>query len=37
MALPVFVLGDRFGGLIATQPGRTLVAGGIYDVIRNPS
>ena len=34
---PVFVLGDRLSGLVAIQPGHTLVTGGIYDVIRHPS
>ncbi len=34
---PVFVLGDRFSGLVAIQPGHTLVTGGIYSKIRNPS
>ena len=34
---PVFVLGDRFSGLVAIQPGHTLVTRGIYGVIRNPS
>jgi protein-S-isoprenylcysteine O-methyltransferase Ste14 len=34
---PVFVLGRRFSGLVAIQPGHTLVTGGIYGVIRNPS
>ena len=34
---PVFVLGDRFSGLVAIQPGHTLVTGGIFGVIRNPS
>jgi len=34
---PVFVLKDRFSGLVAIQPGHTLVTGGIYGVIRNPS
>ena len=34
---PVFVLGRRFSGLIAIQQGHTLVTGGIYGVIRNPS
>jgi protein-S-isoprenylcysteine O-methyltransferase Ste14 len=34
---PVFVLGDRFSGLVAIQPGHRLVTGGIYRVIRNPS
>jgi protein-S-isoprenylcysteine O-methyltransferase Ste14 len=34
---PVFVLGDRFSGLVAIQPGHTLVTSGIYGVIRHPS
>jgi protein-S-isoprenylcysteine O-methyltransferase Ste14 len=34
---PVFVLGPRFSGLVAIQPGHRLVADGIYGVIRNPS
>jgi protein-S-isoprenylcysteine O-methyltransferase Ste14 len=34
---PVFVLGQRFSGLVAIQPGHTLVTGGIYGVIRHPS
>lgn len=34
---PVFVLGYRFSGLVAIQPGHTLVTNGIYSVIRNPS
>jgi protein-S-isoprenylcysteine O-methyltransferase Ste14 len=34
---PVFALGNRFSGLVAIQPGHTLVTGGIYSVIRNPS
>ncbi|HUZ73642.1 MAG TPA: isoprenylcysteine carboxylmethyltransferase family protein [Stellaceae bacterium] len=34
---PVYVLGDRFSGLVAIQPGHTLVTTGIYGVIRNPS
>jgi protein-S-isoprenylcysteine O-methyltransferase Ste14 len=34
---PVFVLGTRFSGLVAIQPGHTLVTGGIYSVIRHPS
>jgi len=34
---PVFVLGRRFSGLVAIQPGHTLVTGGIYSVIRHPS
>lgn len=35
--LPVFVLGNRFSGLVAIQPGHTLVTTGIYSKIRNPS
>jgi protein-S-isoprenylcysteine O-methyltransferase Ste14 len=34
---PVFVLGPRFSGLVAIQPGHTLVTTGIYSTIRNPS
>src|SRR5215469_4939253 len=34
---PVFVLGERFSGLVAIQPGHTLVTSGVYGVIRNPS
>jgi len=34
---PVFVLNERFSGLVAIQPGHTLVTGGIYGVIRHPS
>ncbi|WP_024301653.1 isoprenylcysteine carboxylmethyltransferase family protein [Pseudogulbenkiania sp. MAI-1] len=34
---PVFVLGYRFSGLVAIQPGHTLVTSGVYRVIRNPS
>jgi protein-S-isoprenylcysteine O-methyltransferase Ste14 len=34
---PVFVLGRRFSGLVAIQPGHTLVTDGIYGIIRNPS
>ena len=34
---PVFVLKERFSGLVAIQPGHTLVTGGIYRVIRHPS
>jgi protein-S-isoprenylcysteine O-methyltransferase Ste14 len=34
---PVFVLGRRFSGLVAIQPGHMLVTGGIYGVIRHPS
>jgi len=35
--LPVFVLGNRFSGLVAIQPGHKLVTGGIYGIIRHPS
>jgi protein-S-isoprenylcysteine O-methyltransferase Ste14 len=34
---PVFILGNRFSGLVAIQPGHTLVTIGIYGVIRHPS
>lgn len=34
---PVFVLGNRFSGLVAIQPGHTLVTTGIYRYIRHPS
>ena len=34
---PVFVLGDRFSGLVAIQPGHRLVTGGVYGLIRHPS
>jgi protein-S-isoprenylcysteine O-methyltransferase Ste14 len=34
---PVWVLGDRFSGLVAIQPGHMLVTTGIYSRIRNPS
>jgi protein-S-isoprenylcysteine O-methyltransferase Ste14 len=34
---PVFVLGCRFSGLVAIQPGHTLVTTGVYGVIRHPS
>jgi protein-S-isoprenylcysteine O-methyltransferase Ste14 len=34
---PVFVLGRRFSGLVAIQPGHALVTSGIYSVIRHPS
>jgi protein-S-isoprenylcysteine O-methyltransferase Ste14 len=34
---PVFVLGHRFSGLVAIQPGHTLITNGIYGVIRHPS
>jgi protein-S-isoprenylcysteine O-methyltransferase Ste14 len=31
------VLGNRFSGLVAIQPGHTLVTTGVYRVVRNPS
>ncbi len=34
---PIFVLGRRFSGLVAIQPGHELVTEGIYRVIRHPS
>jgi protein-S-isoprenylcysteine O-methyltransferase Ste14 len=34
---PVFVLGHRFSGLVAIQPGHKLVATGVYRSIRHPS
>ena len=34
---PVFVLGRRFSGLVAIQPGHALVTNGVYSVIRHPS
>ncbi|VVN65489.1 methyltransferase family protein [Pseudomonas fluorescens] len=34
---PVFVLGKRFSGLVAIQPGHSLVTDGIYRNLRNPS
>ena len=34
---PVYVLGHRFSGLVAIQPGHTLVTSGIYAIIRHPS
>ena len=34
---PIFVLGRRFSGLVAIQPGHELVTDGIYGVIRHPS
>src|SRR5271157_3843134 len=34
---PVFVLGRRFSGLVAIQPGHTLVTSDVYGVIRHPS
>ena|SRR5712691_2872942 len=35
--LAIFVLGRRFSGLVAVQPGHTLVTSGAYGVIRHPS
>jgi protein-S-isoprenylcysteine O-methyltransferase Ste14 len=34
---PAFVLGHRFSGLVAIQPGHRLVTTGVYGVIRHPS
>jgi protein-S-isoprenylcysteine O-methyltransferase Ste14 len=34
---PVFVLGNRFSGLVAIQPGHRLVTSGVYGIIRHPS
>lgn len=34
---PAFVLGHRFSGLVAIQPGHTLVTTGVYGVVRHPS
>ena len=34
---PIVVLGNRFSGLVAIQPGHTLVTSGVYGVIRHPS
>jgi protein-S-isoprenylcysteine O-methyltransferase Ste14 len=34
---PVFVLGPHFSGLVAIQPGHTLVIIGVYGVIHHPS
>ncbi len=34
---PVYVLGERFSGLVAIQPGHKLVTSGLYGVIRHPS
>jgi protein-S-isoprenylcysteine O-methyltransferase Ste14 len=35
--LPVFVLNDRFSGLVAIQAGHKLETRGIYGLVRNPS
>ena len=34
---PVFVLGSRFSGLVAIQPGHALVTSGVYSAVRHPS
>ena len=34
---PVFVLGQKFSGLVAIQPGHALVTAGVYGMIRHPS
>lgn len=34
---PIFVLGNRFSGLVAIQPGHRLVTDGVYGIIRHPS
>jgi protein-S-isoprenylcysteine O-methyltransferase Ste14 len=34
---PVFVLKNRFSGLVAIQPGHQLETDGLYNVVRNPS
>jgi protein-S-isoprenylcysteine O-methyltransferase Ste14 len=34
---PVFVLGHRFSGLVAIQPGHSLMTSGVYGLIRHPS
>jgi protein-S-isoprenylcysteine O-methyltransferase Ste14 len=34
---PVYVLGHRFSGLVAIQPGHELMTAGLYRVIRHPS
>lgn len=34
---PVFILGNRFSGLVAIQAGHTLVTTGLYGFIRHPS
>jgi protein-S-isoprenylcysteine O-methyltransferase Ste14 len=34
---PIFVLGRRFSGLVAIQPGHELVTDGPYRYVRNPS
>ncbi len=34
---PAFVLGNRFSGLVAIQPGHRLETGNVYAIVRNPS
>ena len=34
---PVSVLGRRFSGLVAIQPGHKLVTSGVYGIVRHPS
>jgi protein-S-isoprenylcysteine O-methyltransferase Ste14 len=34
---PIYVLGNRFSGLVAIQRGHQLVTTGVYGAIRNPS
>jgi protein-S-isoprenylcysteine O-methyltransferase Ste14 len=34
---PVFLLGRRFSGLVAIQPGHELLTTGLYGVVRHPS
>jgi protein-S-isoprenylcysteine O-methyltransferase Ste14 len=34
---PVYVLGNRFSGLVAIQPGHALVTTSVYGLIRHPS
>jgi protein-S-isoprenylcysteine O-methyltransferase Ste14 len=34
---PVFLLGSRFSGLVAIQPGHALLTTGLYSIIRHPS
>ncbi len=35
--VPIFILGRRFSGLAAIQPGPALITTGIYGTIRHPS
>jgi len=34
---PVYVLGNRFSGFVAIQPGHQLLTTGLYSVVRHPS